>query len=86
LEDQDGKTFEKISVQPIKCTSLTVEEIMSLVDTYAWGEYESEKVTPKETSIEKEGRSKTRVVPESEMSSPRNPTLTYPHARETSAV
>lgn len=76
LTDHDGRTLEKISVQPIRSTSFTVDEIMGLMDTYELG-----KITPKESSTDKQGSSETRVVGDSAMSSPRTPTCMQPQRK-----
>jgi len=43
LTEQDGRMMAKLSVQQLRSTSITLSEIMKLVEGFVWGEYELEK-------------------------------------------
>lgn len=67
----------KLSVQLMRFKSLTLPEIMKLVGTFVWEEYELGKVATKENYPKKEANSHTRVV-EPRKSAPRAPNSTSP--------
>lgn len=62
MTDHDGRIMSKLSVQPIRATSLTLPGIMKLVDTVVWGEYELYKMPPKGERQERETNSRKRVA------------------------
>jgi len=77
--DHNGRIVGKLSFQPIRSTSLTLPEIILLVDVFVWGGYELGKIAPKVGNQEKEANSHTRVV-ETTTSPPRTPNSTPPWA------
>jgi len=79
LADPDERIVGKLSVQSIRSTSLTLPEIMKLVDAFVWEVYELGKIAPKEEHQEKEENSRTRVV-ETTTSPPKTPNSTPPWA------
>jgi len=77
--EHDGRIVGKLPVQPIRSTSLTLPEIMQLVDAFAWGEYELGKIAPNEEHQEKEATSRTRIA-RTTTSPPGTPNSTPPWA------